>query len=129
MSRPEWDKLGRFTAKLAEHARKFSDLSILQVLSPIPLPPGHPDLDDFDADIAEMTKLARLSNRSAQTVTSRDWGADAIIRHIEDSTVFTTIHRRMVQEHNDKGRTSPETALLQDFITFRDLGIRIRQWT
>ena len=65
MSRHEWDKLGRFTAKLAEHARKFSDLSMLQVLSPVPLPAGHPDLDDFDADLAETNKLARLSKASA----------------------------------------------------------------
>lgn len=74
MSRPEWDKLGRFTAKLAEHARKFSDLSMLQVLSPIPLPAGHPDLDDFDADLADCLEYALAASRREYGI----WGGTSV---------------------------------------------------
>lgn len=56
MSRPEWAVLGRTWQKLAEHARKFSDLGVLQVL-PIATPAGHPDLDEFDSDMADMARL------------------------------------------------------------------------
>lgn len=127
MSRHEWDKLGRLWQKLEEHAAKFSDLSMLQVLSPLPLPAGHPDIDDFDGDLADMHKLARRSLKAAETVNERHWHPGDIATHAADNN-STTIHHRMVLEHNDKGRMSPETAMLAEFLSFRDLGVRIRQW-
>ena len=127
MSRPEWDKLGRLWQKLEEHATKFQGLGVLQVL-PIKTPAGHPDLDDFDTDMADMEKLSRFAKTEAKTVLNRNWSRQDIVTHIGDNTLYASSHRRMVQEHNDKGRTSPETALLQDFMAFRDLGVQIRRW-
>lgn len=124
----DWLSAAELMRKLAEHARKFSDLGVLQVL-PVATPDGHPDLDDFDHDMADMHKLARFAKTEAKTVTNRNWSPDDIHRHLADNNIYTTIHRQMVTEHNDRGRTSPETAMLADFIAFRDIGIRIRQWT
>lgn len=58
MSRPEWVVASDVMKKLAEHARKFMDLSIIQVL-PVPTPEGHPDLDTWDADMAALARLSR----------------------------------------------------------------------
>ncbi len=127
MSRHEWDKLGRFVQKLADHAREYKDLGILQCL-PVKTPAGHPDLDDFDGDMADMRRLARFSHTEAKTVNNRNWHPGDIVTHIADNTLTPTIHRRMVEEHNDRGRMSPETAMLTDYMAFRDLGIQIRMW-